>query len=234
MRAPSSIPAASGSETSTVGTATVEPTRDPPASAPTTSSSEATTPPRPKPPADAIVIAWQPSHQNDTGHDWHEYVVCGDIVDRTIALLPAFRNVKAWDLKHGLTGSNNYRPEPKNTPAFDTEIAIANKAGADVFISIHVDGAAPSGVLGECLPGDAKSEALTKRLVAAICAGTGLHNRGIRTVKLYSFEPTRNRAPLRVLLEVGDNAADRAFLLNPAKRGAVAKAIAELLNKELR
>jgi hypothetical protein len=33
-----------------------------------------------------VIIAWQPSHQSDTGSNgWLEYVVCGDIVDHAMA-----------------------------------------------------------------------------------------------------------------------------------------------------
>lgn len=177
------------------------------------------------------VIAWQPSHQADTGSDWKEYVVCGDIVDRVIALLPQFRHVKAWELGMGLSGSNGYRPQPVNTPAFDSEIDIANDAEATVFISVHNDGGAPSGVLGMCMPGDAESRALAEALKAALCDATGLPDRGIREERLYSLESPRNKARLRLLLEIGDNKADREFLLDEANRQSIAQALATALEE---
>jgi len=198
---------------------------------------EATTPAAAKPSTTgpikdkSFVIAWQPSHQNDTGRTWHEYVICGDIVDRAIAQLDTFTNVKVWDLNDGLTGSNNYRPKPINPHAFDVEIAAAGKAKSDLLIAVHNDGGAPSGVMGECSPGDAKSAALARKLVAAICERTGLPNRGVRTVRLYSFDKPMNKVPMNVLLEIGDNSADRAFLLNPAKRQLIATAMAGVLVK---
>lgn len=174
-----------------------------------------------------LVIAWQPSHQADTGVDgWSEYVICGDIVDRTMALLPEFTHVKAWDLSHGLTGSNSYRPQPTNTPAFDTEIAAANSAEADVFVAVHNDGAAPSGVLGLYVPGDAAGQRLAQSLVASLVSGTGLPDRGTAEMRLYSLEAERNTATHRVLLEIGDNVADRAYLESPGGRQEIASALA--------
>lgn len=191
-----------------------------------TPSVEAT--PLPEPPAPPrAMIAWQPSHQGDTGYDgWREYEICGDIMERTIAALGDFSHVRAWTLEHGLTGSNSYQRGPSNTKAFDVELELANTGGADVFISLHNDGGAPSGVLGMCMPGDAESRALTEQLVASVCAATGLPNRGIREERLYSLEPDKNHAELRLLLEIGDNQRDRALLEEPAKRQVIAEAIA--------
>jgi hypothetical protein len=177
------------------------------------------------------IIAWQPSHQADTGADWKEYVICGDIVDRVIALLPEFTHVKAWETGMGLSGSNGYRPQPKNAPAFDSEVSQANSANAAVFISVHNDGGAPSGILGMCMPGDATSRALAERLKAALVLATKLPDRGIREERLYSLEPERNKAGTRLLLEIGDNKADRAFLLDEANRQAIAVALADSLRE---
>lgn len=177
-----------------------------------------------------VVVAWQPSHQDDTGANWHEYLICSDIVDRTIAKATSVTNVKCWDTAHGLTGSNNYRPNPTNLIAFDTEVEQANRAGASYFISIHNDGGAPSGILGEYLPGDEAGKKLAESLVNAICSKTGLPNRGLRAVRLYSLESSRNSAQYKCLLEIGDNEKDRAFLENSHNRDLVAQAIAEVVN----
>lgn len=177
-----------------------------------------------------IVVAWQPSHQDDTGEGWHEYQICGDIVDRTIAKATNVQNVKCWDVNHGLTGTNNYRPSPTNIVAFDYEIDQANQAGAGYFISVHNDGGAPSGVLGEYLPEDEAGKKLAEQLVAAVCLKTGLPNRGVRPVRLYSLESSRNHANNKCLLEIGDNLKDRDFLENPSNRELVAQAMADVVN----
>lgn len=178
-----------------------------------------------------VVVAWQPSHQDDTGDpSWHEYLVCGDIVDRAMQLCTSVTNVKCWDLSHGLTGTNNYRPQPTNTIAFDVEVAAANQAHADYFISVHNDGGAPSGILGLCMPNDPLSRAYAERFVDALCARTGLPKRGIWEVRLYSLEPERNHCPVRILLEIGDNQKDRALLENPQFRQLVAQALADVVN----
>jgi N-acetylmuramoyl-L-alanine amidase len=172
------------------------------------------------------VVAFQPSHQDDTGDAaWHEYRICGDIAERTIALLEGapVTTVLAWETGMGLTGSNN---DGSNARAFDSEIGRANDAGADYFISIHNDGGAPSGVLGMYFTGDARAAKLAEALAQSLARQTGLPYRGIRGRPLYSLDAHRNRAPLRVLLEIGDNVKDRAFLEDPAGRQRIAAALA--------
>lgn len=172
-----------------------------------------------------IVVAWQPSHQDDTGADsWHEYRICGDIVQRTMGLLSTVENVLAWETGMGLTGSNNNGGT--NRPAFDSELAQANGAEPDFFISIHNDGGAPSGVLGMYFLGDQKSAAVAEQLARKVSADTGLPYRGIRGHDLYSLDSVRNHAPVRVLLEIGDNANDRSFLEDPGGRQRIAEALA--------
>lgn len=172
------------------------------------------------------VVAFQPSHQDDTGPaGWHEYRVCGDIVQRTITLLEGspVRTVLAWETGMGLTGSNNYG---SNAAAFDSEIRRANDAGADYFVSIHNDGSAPSGVLGMYFTGDPRSAKLAETMALSVSRRIGLPYRGIRGRPLYSLDPSRNHAPVRVLLEIGDNVRDRAFLEDPAGRQKIAAALA--------
>jgi N-acetylmuramoyl-L-alanine amidase len=172
------------------------------------------------------VVAFQPSHQDDTGSTgWHEYRVCGDIAQHTIALLEGspFETVLAWETGMGLTGSNN---DGSNAAAFDSEIRRANDAGAGYFISIHNDGSAPSGVLGMYFTGDARSAALAETMARSVSRQIGLPYRGIRGSPLYSLDPSRNHAPVRVLLEIGDNVRDRAFLEDPAGLQRIAAALA--------
>lgn len=210
-----------------VATATAEATATASAE-PSVAPAPAPEPAHTPPPPPRAVIAWQPSHQGDTGYDgWREYEICGDIMERTVGALADFSHVRAWTLDHGLTGSNSYQRGPSNTKAFDVELQLANAGGADAFISLHNDGGAPSGVLGMCMPGDRASRALAEHLVASICASTGLPNRGIREERLYSLEADKNDAELRLLLEIGDNQKDRVLLEDPAKRQVIAEAIAE-------
>jgi N-acetylmuramoyl-L-alanine amidase len=176
------------------------------------------------------VVALQPSHQDDTGGgDWHEYLICGDIAQRTIALLSGspVRTVLAWETGMGLTGSNN---DGSNARAFDSEVAKANEAGADYFVSIHNDGGAPSGVLGMYFTGDARSAAVAEVLARSVSRETDLPYRGIRGRPLYSLDPGRNYAPLRLLLEIGYNVRDRSFLDDPAGRQRIAAALAAELS----
>jgi len=189
----------------------------------------APTSPEPAMPKKTMIIAWQPSHQADTAADWdREYVICGDIADRVIAKLSEYPNVKAWDIRHGKTGTNNYRPNPTNTKAFDNEVELANAADADVFIGLHVDsGALEHWLLGEVLPGDAKGEALCDTLLGALSDELGWKKRPARAARLYSLEPVRNDAKYKCLLEIGDNEKDRAFLENPKNRDRIASALAE-------
>ncbi len=188
--------------------------------------------PEPKPERKQVTVAWQPSHQDDTGDaSWHEYEVCNDIVERAMALSVEVNNVKCWDISHGLTGTNRYNPQPTNTPAFDVEIAAANQARADYFISVHNDGGAPSGILGLCMPGDSLSRTYLEQAVASLCASTGLPNRGIWEVRLYSLEPDKNSCPVRFILEIGDNVKDRDKLMDPGFRQLVARTLADFVNK---
>lgn len=174
-----------------------------------------------------VTIAWQPSHQDDTGDaNWHEHLICNDFIERTISLCTKVENVKCWDTSHGLTGTNHYHPQPTNIPAFDAEIAAANQAQADYFISVHNDGGAPSGILGLCMPGDPLSRSYLEQCLRTLCAATSLPNRGIWEVRLYSLEPERNSCPVRFLLEIGDNVKDREKLMSPDFRQLVAQTLA--------
>jgi hypothetical protein len=215
---------------SSMASASSVPSRNP-ANAPNAAALPATTPPPPAAkPKKALIIAFQPAHQADTSNDpsFKEHIICGDIVDRAIVALPEYTCVKAWDIKDGLTGSNNYRPKPTNTKAFDKELAIANDAGADVFVAVHVDsGALDNWLLGEVLPRDPSGKALCNTLLGSLSKELGWKQRDPRVARLHSLEPSRNNAKYRCLLEIGDNEKDRAFLEVPANRERIAQALAD-------
>src|SRR5680860_1464998 len=112
-------------------------------------------------------------------------------------------SVLAWETGMGLTGSNN--GGGTNRPAFDSELAKANEAGAQYFISVHNDGAAPSGILGMYFVGDEKSPEVAERLARAVSKGTGLPYRGLRGHDLYSLDPERNEACLLYTSDAADD-----------------------------
>jgi hypothetical protein len=210
------------------GTGSTDPVTTAQSTSTTLGLSEGTTEPAHVPKQPKLAIAWQPSHQDDTGfNSWHEYRICGDIVKRTMSLLTTHDNVLAWQTGMGLTGSNKYGGS--NVKAFDWEVAAANNAHAYLFISVHNNGASPSGVLGMYFIGDHTSAKVAEQLARGICAGTGLPFLGLQGQDLYSLDPGRNKAPIRVLLEIGDNVRDRAFLEDAASRQQIAEALAKTL-----
>jgi putative cell wall-binding protein len=175
-------------------------------------------------------IAWQPSHQDDTGYaGWHEYLMCKDIYDRTVAQLPSFANVLAWETTMGLWGTNN--GGGTNRKSFDSEIAQANSAGADIFISVHVNGNSPSGFTGFYFSGDAVSARYAEILMRSVAATMGMPYLGTVGMGFYSLDPVRNKAPIRVLVELGDNVRDRVLLSSVEGRQRIADALAKAVRE---
>jgi N-acetylmuramoyl-L-alanine amidase len=171
------------------------------------------------------VIAWNPSHQDDNGtNGWHEYAVCGDIAKRTMALLSGFKNVLCWETGMGLTS--------KNDASLKAEAAKANAANAQVFIAVHVNGGAGSGFTGEYSPGDSTSARYAEALLKSVAATMNMKFYYVRPrTGLLVLDPANNQAPIRVLLELGDNVADRALLLSKDGRQRLAAALAKAINE---
>ena len=171
------------------------------------------------------VIAWNPSHQDDTGgNGWHEYAVCGDIAKRTMALLPDFTNVLCWRTDMGLTSSGD--------AALRSECGEANAAHARVFIAVHVNGGAPSGVSGEYYAGDSSSARYADALLKSVATSMGMTFLYVRPRSdLFVLKPANNDAPIRVLLELGDNVTDRALLASATGRQRLAAALAKAVKK---
>lgn len=204
-------------------------------------------------------IVWQPSHQTDTGKDFSEAATCNAIVEAAMAARPGLKEFKVWslgktDYHHADSGSNT---KIQHTSAvidgkisgYAYELQESNKLKPRVFISVHNNGGTRrNAVWGYIHFGDkfeADNRELAAVLVKAICEVSGMENRGVlldsttgrndyrcaSTGKLsfYSLDEQVNTAPYRVLLEIGDNAASRAILTDPAKQKLIGEAIKKAL-----
>ncbi len=205
------------------------------------------------------VIVWQPSHQTDTGKDFSEAATCNGIVEGAMATQPKLKEYKVWslgnkNLHHADSGSNTIIAHTTavvdgKISGYAYEIQEANKLSPDVFIAVHNNGGTKrNAVWGYVHYGDqyeAKNRELAADLIAAISSVTDLENRGVwldsttgrndyrcaSTGKLsfYSLDENVNKAPYRVLLEIGDNAASRELLTNPEKQKLMGAAIKKAL-----
>jgi hypothetical protein len=201
------------------------------------------------------VVIWQPSHQTDTGKDFSEALTCNAIVEAAMKAKPNLKEYKAWslgrtDVHHADSGSNT---KIEHTTAlidgkisgYAWELQESNKRNPTVFIAVHNNGGTKRhAIWGFIHYGDKyeqENRELAARLLKAIAAVTTLENRGVlldsttgrndyrcaSTGKLgfYSLDENINVAPYRVLLEIGDNAASREFLLDPANLKKIGIAI---------
>ena len=171
------------------------------------------------------VIAWNPSHQDDTGTDgWREYVVCGDIAKKTMALLPEFTNVLCWETGMGFTSDSG--------AALASECEKANDAKAQVFIAVHINGGGGSGYTGLYYTGDSSSAVYAEAFLRSVCASMGQTFRYVRPrSNLFVLDPANNDAPIRILLELGDNVNDRKELTSVAGQKKLAAALAKAVKE---
>ena len=206
-----------------------------------------------------VVVIWQPSHQTDTGKDFSEAAVCNGIVEAAMKSEPAIKEYKIWSLgksefHHADSGSNTKKLHTTDIidgkiSGYAYELQESNKKDPLVFISVHNNGGTRRhAVWGYIHYGDKYEQAnreLAARLIKAISTATDLENRGVLldsttgrndyrcqvTGKLsfYSLDENINKAPYRVLLEIGDNAASYDFLRNTENQ----KEIGEAIKKEL-
>ncbi|MBI5857249.1 MAG: N-acetylmuramoyl-L-alanine amidase [Sphingobacteriales bacterium] len=200
-------------------------------------------------------VVWQPSHQTDTGKDFSEAAVSNGIAEAAIAAEPALKEFKVWSLgkeeyHHADSGSNT---KILHTTAiidgkisgYAYELKQANKKYPFVFIAIHNNGGTKRhAVWGYIHYGDkyeAENRELAARLTRVISSVTTLENRGVwldsttgrndyrcsitGKLSFYSLDENINTAPYRILLEIGDNAASRDFLINTANQQIIGKAI---------
>ncbi|MHB8839235.1 MAG: N-acetylmuramoyl-L-alanine amidase [Gemmatimonadaceae bacterium] len=207
----------------------------------------------------APVIVWQPSHQTDTGKDFNEAEVSNAIAVAAMATKPALNEHKVWSygvegLHHANTGSNTMIEHTTavvdgKLSGYAYELQQSNKLSPTVFIALHNNGGTNrNAIWGYVHDGDSletENRALAARLVAAVASVTDLENRGVLLdsstgrnnyrcavtgrLGFYSLDENVNRAPYRVLLEIGDNGVSRALLQDPAKQQAMGAAIKKAL-----
>jgi len=211
------------------------------------------------------VIVWQPSHQTNTGVNFSEAAVCNGIVEAAMNAEPRMKEYKVWslgekNLHHADVGSNTIVEQTSavingQLSGYAWELQKANKKEPQVFISVHNNGGTKRhaiwGFIHEGDKYEAENRALASRLVKAISAATGLEDRGVLfdsstgrndykckssgKLAFFSLDENVNKAPYRVLLEVGDNGVSKEFLEDPknqkklgeAIKGALAEWIAE-------
>jgi len=206
------------------------------------------------------VIVWQPSHQTNTGRDFSEAAVCNGIVEAAMNAESDLKEFKVWSLgkknvHHADVGSNTVTEHTSQIiegkkSGYAWELEAANRKDPLVFISVHNNGGtnrhAIWGYIHEGDEYEAENRVLAERLVHAISKVTDLENRGVlldsstgrndyrcsssNKRAFYSLDENINKAPYRVLLEIGDNAVSRSFLQNPANQKKMGEALkAELI-----
>jgi N-acetylmuramoyl-L-alanine amidase len=119
------------------------------------------------------------------------------------------------------TRRDNTRPTPLGTRA-----ALAEDAGCDLFVSIHVNDADGKPTGTETFYTGTDDEPLAARCQAAMLKGLGLRDRGIKQTG--SLTVLKFRGPA-VLLELGFIGADAASLTDKTKIAATAKLLAQAI-----
>lgn len=116
------------------------------------------------------------------------------------------------------------------TVSLAERVETANAAGADLFLSVHVNAGGGTGFESYVHPSaDERTRRIRSavhRKVAAVFAETGFPDRGEKQADLYVLRRTRMPA---VLLEYGfiDHPHDAVFLADAKVRGRLARATAE-------
>ncbi|MEO7529958.1 MAG: N-acetylmuramoyl-L-alanine amidase [Sediminibacterium sp.] len=214
-----------------------------------------------KPAKKKTVIVWQPSHQTNTGKDFSEAAVSNAIADAAMTTKPSFKEYKVWsfgrkDVHNADSGSNTMVAHTTavvdgKISGYAWELQQANRHKPDVFIALHNNGGTRRhAIWGYIHYGDAheaENRELAAALIAAVASATTLENRGVlldsttgrndyrcaTTGKLsfYSLDEHVNTAPIRVLLEIGDNAVSYDFLQDPVNQQKMGEAIKKALVK---
>lgn len=215
------------------------------------------------PPRKKTVVVWQPSHQTNTGKNFSEAAVCNGIAEAAMATVPKMKEHKVWslgrtDVHTADVGSNTVVAHTSaivdgKISGYAWEILQSNKKQPDIFIAVHNNGGTRRhAVWGYIHYGDAyeaENRDLAATLIASIAAATTLENRGVlldsttgrndyrcaSTGKLsfFSLDEHVNTAPIRVLLEIGDNEMSYDFLRDPANQQKIGEAIKQGLSQWL-
>lgn len=201
------------------------------------------------------VVVWQPSHQTNTGVNFSEAAVCNGIVEAAMEAKPRMKEYKVWSLgekglHHADVGSNTIIEHTSaiiggQLSGYAWELQTSNKRDPQVFISVHNNGGTKRhaiwGFIHEGDKYESENRALAGRLVKAISLATGLEDRGVLfdsstgrndykckasgKLAFFSLDENVNKAPYRVLLEVGDNEVSKEFLENPGNQKKLGVAI---------
>ena len=156
------------------------------------------------------------------------------IMTRTTDRALQTADTDTWNLKSGEMWE--YAPDAtlyysQSIPKDDltARTSVANKVGADLFISIHCNAATSASAHGTetwASPRDAAGQALAKLVQPALVRRTGLGNRGWHTTDFYVLRWTNMPA---ILVESAfiTNKSDAKKLKTTATRRAVAQGIAD-------
>lgn len=206
-------------------------------------------------PAAAQLVVFQPSHQSDTGENYNEAQTCNAIVEYAMKARPYFGDAKVWSyfqpgLHHADTGTNTLKAhtvalEDGRLSGYAWELREANALAPLFFIGVHNNGGtnrhAVWGYIHDGDPMEEQNRRLSDTLIEEIARATDLENRGTHLdsttgrndyrcaatgrLGFYSIDENVNRAPYRVLLEIGDIDRSRALLQSEDGRKAIGEAI---------
>ncbi|MFD1955671.1 N-acetylmuramoyl-L-alanine amidase [Paenibacillus thailandensis] len=109
-------------------------------------------------------------------------------------------------------------------PSLQDRVDFAEKANADIFISIHANSATPSASGTETYYTHENSKKLAETVHKYLVKGTGLKDRGVKTANYFV---TRETTMPAILLETGflTNAGDAAVLYSSEKQQDIAEQI---------
>ena len=201
------------------------------------------------------MVVFQPSHQSDTGENYNEAKTANAMVEYAMKEPPYFDEHKVWSylqpgLHHSDTGTNTLVAHTSalvdgKISGYAWELQRSNELAPLVFIGVHNNSGtgrhALWGYIHDGDPLEAENRRLSNILIEEIARSTDLENRGTHLdsstgrndyrcaatgrLAFYSIDENVNRAPYRVLLEIGDIEKSRAFLLDERSRQAVGAAI---------